>query len=374
MKNLINYSSINTQPQKELDDLVYLASQIFNTPISLISILEKDRQVFKSRIGLELDQSLKEDSFCHHTLDHPDQPLIVTDALSDKRFIKSRLVTGYPNIRFYAGIPLKNSKNEIFGTFCIIDKKPRVISESELKCLEILSRKAMFHLNSREIISNQQKVLKETSKKIINLERIETSLNKLNTISNYENALFELGFKQNSNRFFLHFLSEGIKNLYPDLNTSLEEIAAVYILRNLNPKQRFKIIRRFFNSLNSEKEVRFEYLKNLNGHKVWYRVIFSSEKKEADFWLVHGIVKNITYEKEYQSALKKILFDISHIIRKPITTIIGLSDLLNTSTDLQLDEKLEIVNLIALASKELEEYTVDLNSDYQDKMDNLIDY
>ena len=372
MKNRINYEAIDSQPQKELDDLVFLARYLFKTPISLISILEKDRQIFQSKIGLDLDGSLKQDSFCHHTLNNPNEPLVVTNALNDSRFKASKLVVGYPNIRFYAGIPLKNSKNEVFGTFCIIDNKPRALSKDELRCMEILSRKAMFHLNSRAIISTQKKVLQESSNRIFNLEKMESFLKQMTNKSFYENALFELSFMQNSNSFKINFISEGMTKLYPHLDTSLDEISIPVILSKVSSNNRFLMMRSFLKSLNSEREEKLEYLQKLeNGKDVWYRLIFSSERKTSDLWMIHGIVKNITHEKEHQEALRRILFDISHVMRRPLTTIIGLSELLKSEKELSLEEKLELVKLVGFAANELEEYTVGMNSEYQDKIDSL---
>ena len=372
MKNRINYEAIDSQPQKELDDLVFLARYLFKTPISLISILEKDRQIFQSKIGLDLDGSLKQDSFCHHTLENPDKPLVVTDALNDLRFKDSKLVVGYPNIRFYAGIPLKNSKNEVFGTFCIIDCKPRELSEDELRCMEILSRKAMFHLNSRAIISTQKKVLSESSKRILNLEKVETFLKQMTNKSFYENALFELNFSQNSNAFKINFISEGVTKLYPHLDTNKDEISIPAILSKVSANNRFSLMRSFLKSLDSEREQKLEYLEKLeNGKDVWYRFIFSTERKTSDLWLIHGIIKNITHEKEHQEALRRILFDISHVIRRPLTTIIGLTELLKSEKELSLEDQLELVKLVGFAANELEEYTVDMNSEYQDKIDSL---
>ena len=372
MKNRINYEAVDSLPQKELDDLVFLASHLFKTPISLISILEKDRQIFQSKIGLDLDGSLKQDSFCHHTLENPDKPLVVTDALNDLRFKDSKLVVGYPNIRFYAGIPLKNSKNEVFGTFCIIDCKPRELSEDELRCMEILSRKAMFHLNSRAIISTQKKVLSESNKRILNLEKVETFLKQMTNKSFYENALFELNFSQNSNAFKINFISEGVTKLYPHLDTNKDEISIPAILSKVSANNRFSLMRSFLKSLDSEREQKLEYLEKLeNGKDVWYRFIFSTERKTSDLWLIHGIIKNITHEKEHQEALRRILFDISHVIRRPLTTIIGLTELLKSEKELSLEDQLELVKLVGFAANELEEYTVDMNSEYQDKIDSL---
>ena len=362
MKNQIPSDAIAMSTQKELDDLVFLASQIFKTAHCSISIFKENNRLYVYKTSFDSHALLKDSPFCTHLIHSHEQSLIVTNALDDARFNRSDLVLGSPAIRFYAGIPLVTCKGTIYGTFSLMDTQPRELDENELASLEILARKAMYQLDSNQNILNKRFTPEET----------EPALEKAAHIPYYENVLFELTFDRNSGLFFINFLSSGFIHLYPDIDPSLKVVPPLFILERLSKLERFSATKAFLTSLQSEKEVKIEYLKKYrNGNKAWYRVIFSSEKKANGQWLVHGIVKNITYEKEYQAALKKILFDISHIIRKPITTIIGLSDLLNTAKDIPLNEKLELVNLISQASKDLEKHTLDLNSDYQDKMDSL---
>ena len=114
---------------------------MFNAPISLVSLVDKDRQYFKSNVGLPgATQTPRDHAFCAHAVLEPDEIMVVPDALQDARFADNPLVEGAPNIRFYAGCPIHapsgdNGKMPI-GTLCIIDSKPRDLGKDELRALK----------------------------------------------------------------------------------------------------------------------------------------------------------------------------------------------------------------------------------------------
>lgn len=110
----------------DIQHIVQLAARLFDVPIALVSIVERDRQVFKARVGLEVCETGRDVSFCAHALALPPQDmLVVLDASLDVRFASNPLVTGHPNIRFYAGVPLQSPDGHSIGTLCIIDRRPR---------------------------------------------------------------------------------------------------------------------------------------------------------------------------------------------------------------------------------------------------------
>lgn len=149
LEELREYDILDSIPEKEFDDIVKLASAICETPISLISLVDKDRQWFKARVGLDVSQTPREQAFCAHALSIPDELLIVDDPLRDERFKDNPLVLGDPNIRFYAGAPLKTKSGQVLGTLCVIDTKQRKLSLEKKKALNILSKKVMELIEQR---------------------------------------------------------------------------------------------------------------------------------------------------------------------------------------------------------------------------------
>ena len=125
---------LDTPPEGRFDRFTRIAAQLFNVPISLISLVDENRQWFKSKVGLDAPESPRQTSFCAHAILEP-KPLVIPDALADERFANNPLVTGKPRIRFYAGVPIRIG-GEAIGTLCLIDTKPREPSEEELRLLE----------------------------------------------------------------------------------------------------------------------------------------------------------------------------------------------------------------------------------------------
>ena len=129
LEALLAYQILDTSPEKDFDDIVQLASEICKTPISTITLIDQDRQWFKSKIGLEFNENPREIAFCAHTINCPNQTMIVENALEDERFSQSSLVVNYPNIRYYAGVPLVNPEGFALGSLCVIDKEPRKLDD-----------------------------------------------------------------------------------------------------------------------------------------------------------------------------------------------------------------------------------------------------
>ena len=121
-----SYSILDTLPESDFDDLTTIAAEICGTPISLISLLDDKRQWFKSHHGLDAIETPKEYSFCGHVINQDDL-FVVSDARLDERFHDNPLVTGYPYVVFYAGVPLVGDNNLPLGTLCIIDHNPQIV-------------------------------------------------------------------------------------------------------------------------------------------------------------------------------------------------------------------------------------------------------
>ena len=142
---LARYEILDTPADPAFDDLTMLAAHICQTPIALVSLVDADRQFFKSHYGLDATETLRQVSFCAHAIHEPEL-LVVPDALADERFADNPLVTADPRIRFYAGAPLKTQDSHALGTLCVIDRVPRTLSPQQQEALRALSRLVVSRL------------------------------------------------------------------------------------------------------------------------------------------------------------------------------------------------------------------------------------
>jgi diguanylate cyclase (GGDEF)-like protein len=148
---LDSYRILDSEDEQAYDDLVTIAASICDTPIAAISLLDKDRQWFKARTGLEARQTSRDISFCGHMILDPTQLMVVPDAQADRRFHDNPLVTGDLGVRFYAGAPLLAPDGQALGALCVLDDKPRQLSIKQTDALRALSRQVMYLMELRRI-------------------------------------------------------------------------------------------------------------------------------------------------------------------------------------------------------------------------------
>ncbi|MFI2743580.1 GAF domain-containing protein [Zhouia sp. PK063] len=348
LKELKAYQILDTPAEAELDELAQIASIICNTPVSLITMLDENRQWFKSKHGLTIEETPRKDAFCNHALHTPDQVLVVKDAACDERFTDNTYVKNDPHIRFYAGAPLVTPAGNVLGTLCVIDVKPRKISKKQQEALQILAKRAMKFLNTRKLLLEQR-------------NDINYNIEKLRKLTHHiPSTIFQLRRLPNKTLHY-DYLSLGDFELP-------EGILLEYLLKN--PQLGFNLIHTddyegFMQSLEQSYCYltlwQFEY----RIADQWFLVKAKPEREPNGDVIWYGIFQNITNQKSYEKAMKKMAFDISHVLRKPVANLIGLSDVITNKKNLRLDELKTYSNYIKLVSEELDKFTHDLNSSYE---------
>ena len=170
IKLLDSYSILDTLPELDYDNLTVIAAAICGTPISLITFIDEERQWFKSRHGIDVSETSRDYSFCAHAINDPNNVLIIEDSRKDIRFFDNPAVSGNPNIIFYAGVPLINEMGLPLGTLCVIDHKPKTLSENQIRSLKALSDQIMKLLELRLKSIELEKVIVKLEKKNQELE------------------------------------------------------------------------------------------------------------------------------------------------------------------------------------------------------------
>ena len=143
---LLRFQILDTEEDEVYNTICSLAASIMEAPVALISLIDTNRQWFKSKIGIALSETPREYSFCSTAILTPDEQMVVKDASIDDRFADNPFVVGEPKIRFYFGTPLVTSNNEAIGTICTVDSIPRKApTQFQLDALKSLSKFVMAH-------------------------------------------------------------------------------------------------------------------------------------------------------------------------------------------------------------------------------------
>jgi signal transduction histidine kinase len=217
---------LDTAPEQDFDDIALLASEICGTPMGVVSLVDADRQWFKAKIGLDLEETHRDLAFCAHAI-HSHEILEVPDATADSRFADNPLVVGPDNIRFYAGAPVVLDGTHSVGTVCVIDTVPRELTPAQRRALRSLARHASVQLELRRYARHAG----EIAERLRQLDRMKDSFlaavshelrTPLSSIRGYLEMLLDDDFDAETSRRFLSVMqrnSDRLLRLIDDLLT-----------------------------------------------------------------------------------------------------------------------------------------------------------
>jgi signal transduction histidine kinase/CheY-like chemotaxis protein len=222
LQALYDYDVLDTEAEKVFDDLTLLASQICGTPIALISLIDPDRQWFKSKVGIGAEETSRDIAFCAHAI-HQREIFEVEDTLEDERFFDNPLVTSEPNIRFYAGTQLISPEGYAIGTLCAIDAKPNHLTSEQRYSLEILGRSVISQLELRKKIRQLKEASQHKTEFLSNMSHeLRTPLNAIISFSRLmQEEVKQLNVPDKFNTYLKHLDYSG-KRLLGVINSVLD--------------------------------------------------------------------------------------------------------------------------------------------------------
>jgi len=235
---LDSYSIMDTLPEVDYDNLTAIAAEICGTPLSLVSLLDNKRQWFKSHHGLGATETPKEFAFCAHAINDDEDIFLVQDARTDERFHDNPLVAGEPRVIFYAGVPLTTEEGLPLGTLCVIDHKPKLLSQGQMNSLKALSMQVMNLLQLRKSNMKLEKSVEDLKEKNEELERfayiaahdLKSPLNTINTTAELFTDCYASKFDEDG-KTMLGFIQKASKKLTGLIDGLLEYSKSESVLK-----------------------------------------------------------------------------------------------------------------------------------------------
>lgn len=290
---------LDTPPEEVFDRITRLVARVLDVPIALVSLVDTDRQWFKSRVGLDAIETPRELAFCAHAIVQT-SPMIVPDATLDERFADNALVTSNPNIRFYAGVPLRSVSGLSIGTLCAIDSKPRKLNADEINILIDLAAVISKEVQMREAMILSQ-ATSELAKKAV--ETIEARFRTVFERAGVGIALVApdggwLRVNDALCQIVGYSQDELVKLTFQDITHPDDLDSDLYLLRQLIDDEidRYQLEKRYITK---------------SGNTIWIQLIVTKQMSpQGELEYLVSIIKDIQERKEAEASLAELRKDL----------------------------------------------------------------
>ena len=322
---------LDTPPEEVFDRITRLVARVLDVPIALVSLVDTDRQWFKSRVGLDAIETPRELAFCAHAIVQT-SPMIVPDATLDERFADNALVTSNPNIRFYAGVPLRSVSGLSIGTLCAIDSKPRKLNADEINILIDLAAVISKEVQMREAMILSQ-ATSELAKKAV--ETIEARFRTVFERAGVGIALVApdggwLRVNDALCQIVGYSQDEFVKLTFQDITHPDDLDSDLYLLRQLIDDEidRYQLEKRYITK---------------SGNTIWIQLVVTkqmSPQGELEYFV--SIIKDIQERKEAEASLTELRKDLENRVETRTRDLRLANEMLSSSMAQQLQSEQEL--------------------------------
>ncbi len=359
---LKDYQIMDTLPEREFDDIAELAKAICDTPMSIVSLIDSERQWYKAKLGLDTSEVPIEQSFCQHAMKNPTEIMVIPNATLDERTKYNPSTTGEAHIRSYIGVPIVAPGGEAMGTLCVIDTKPREFTEDQCRVMRILSERIVKQLELRKE-NLQRKAEAEMANR--RLEEVLSQLKgarKIGRFGSWECDLSNMHITWSAEMYGLFDVQEGTP------------VSMKTWRSKVHPEDLQGLLNTIANVVTTCKPQVSEYRVMKGEDCIWHLatadIIANEDGKPIR---MVGTIMDITLSKtadehraQYVLTLEEMLFAMSHKFRKPIANYLSIANVFK-SNNLTPEQVMECVPYMDGFAKELDGYIHELNDFLHDK-------